>query len=140
MYFLDSNILIDFLRGRLPECLELLNSTDARLVKVPAIVEGELLVGARKSANPERNRRAIESLIINFEVVPFDSRCAHLYSLIRTELEREGGTIGPNDLLIAATALAHDGVLVTNNVREFKRISRLRLLSLHEIDWRANAV
>ena len=135
MYVFDTNIIIEFLRGRLPQALKLLNETDVRLVKIPAVVEAELLVGARKSAKPEENRRALEAFLCNFEVVPFDSKCAHCYADIRAELESTGKKIGPNDLLIAATALAHDGILATNNAREFKRVPRLRLMSLHEVDF-----
>ena len=134
MYFFDTNIIIDFLRGRLPQALKLLNGTDVRLIKIPAVVEAELLLGARKSANPEKNRRALESFLCNFEIIPFDSKCAHCYADIRAELESAGKVIGPNNLLIAATALAHDGILATNNVRDFKRIDRLRLMSIHELD------
>ena len=135
MYFFDTNIIIEFLRGRLPDGLKLLNETDVRLVKIPAIVEAELLLGARKSSDPVRNERAVEGLICNFEIVPFDSKCAHIYARIRAELESAGMVLGPNDLIIAATALAYDGILATNNVREFKRIPGLRIMALHEIDF-----
>ncbi len=133
MYVFDSDVLIEFLRGRLPQGLELLRNTDARLVKVPAIVQAELLTGAVKSSDPEKSRLAVERLLLEYEVLPFDSRCAAYYAQIRGELEGEGVRIGANDLLVAATALAHDVVLVTNNTREFKRIPRLRLMSLHEV-------
>ena len=134
MYFFDTNILIDFLRGRLPLGLELLNNTDTRLVKIPAIVEAELLVGARKSAKPATNELAVESLICNFETVPFDSRCARAYARIRFDLEADGLPIGPNDLIIAACALVHDATLVTNNVCEFKRVNGLRIMSLQDVE------
>ena len=134
MYVLDSNIVIDFLRGRLPQALALLNRTDARLVKIPAIVKAELLLGVRKSVNPDRNREAVESFLCDFEVLPFDSRCARYYAQIRAELAGVGKAIGPNDLIIAATALAHDATLAANNVREFQRVPGLRLMSLSEID------
>lgn len=134
MYFLDSNIIIDFLRGRLPSGLEMLQNTDARLVKVPAIVEMELLVGAYKSNNPEKTRRAVESFVCNFEIVPFDSASAHIAARVRADLEAAGQKIGPNDLVIAASALAHDAILATNNVREFQRVPNLRIMSLAEID------
>jgi tRNA(fMet)-specific endonuclease VapC len=57
----------------------------------------------------------------------FDDRCAEEAGLIRLHLERSGRPIGPNDLLIAATARAHDLVLVTHNRREFERIPGLRV-------------
>lgn len=132
MYVFDTNIIIEFLRGRLPSGLELLKNTDSRLVKIPAIVEAELLLGAQKSAKPEKTRLAVESLLCNYEILPFDSQCAHHYARVRADLEKVGMVIGPNDLIIAATAVAHDAILVTNNVREFKRVPELRIMSLHE--------
>lgn len=134
MYVFDTNIIIEFLRGRLPMGLQLLQNTDSRLVKIPAIVEAELLLGALKSQNPEKNRLAVESLLCNYEVLPFDSACARVYARIRANLEATGRIIGPNDLIIAATALAHDAILATNSVREFQRVPGLRIMSLHEID------
>ena len=134
MYIFDTNIIIDFLRGRLPMGLELLRNTDCRLVKIPAIVEAELLLSALKSQDPEKSRIAVESLLCNYEVLPFDSACARIYARIRANLEEAGQVIGPNDLIIAATALAHDAVLATNNVSEFQRVPNLRLMSLHETD------
>lgn len=134
MYLFDANILVEFLRGRMPEGLALLNNTDSRIIKIPAVVEGDLLVGAYKSVSVQKNAVAVESLICNFEVLPFDSKCARIYAKIRSELELAGKKIGPNDLLIAATALAYDAVLVTNNVKEFKRVPGLRLMSLAEME------
>ena len=133
MYVFDSDVLIEFLRGRLPGALELLKNTDARLVKVPSIVKAELLLGAEKSSDPERSRQAIDKLLLEYEVVPFDAECAVHYARIRADLERSGLKIGANDYLVAATALSRDATLVTNNVREFKRIPNLRLLALAEI-------
>ena len=133
MYVFDTNIIIEFLRGRLPEGLELLKNTDFRLIKIPAIVEAELLLGALKSRNPDKNRSAVENLLCNYEIVPFDSACARIYARIRADLEATSQIIGPNDLIVAATALSHDAILATNNVREFERVPNLRLMSLCEI-------
>jgi tRNA(fMet)-specific endonuclease VapC len=62
-----------------------------------------------------------------FEIVSFDSRSADYYGTVRLELEKKGQLIGPNDLVIAATVLAHGGVLVTHNVKEFKRVKGLKV-------------
>ena len=134
MYVFDTNILVEFLRGRLPLALELLKNTDSRLIKIPAIVKAELLVGANKSNNPEKARNAVEQLLVNFEIVPFDDRCAIAYAKIRAELELAGKRIESNDLMIAATALSYDAVLATNDVADFGRIADLRLMSLAEIE------
>ena len=134
MYVFDTNILVEFLRGRLPLALELLKNTDSRLIKIPAIVKAELLVGANKSNNPEKARNAVEQLLVNFEIVPFDDRCAIAYAKIRAELELAGKRIESNDLMIAATALSYDAVLATNDVADFGRITDLRLMSLAEVE------
>ena len=62
-----------------------------------------------------------------FEKVSFTDSAAMIYGKIRHLLEKEGRLIGPNDLLIAATVMADEGVLVTNNTKEFERIPNLRL-------------
>lgn len=134
MYFLDSCICIDFLRGDLRLGYELMRQSDPRLFKVPAVVEAELLLGAEKSANSVKNRLLVEQFLLPFEVVPFCSRCAREYAVIRAHLERKGQPIGPNDLIIAATARAHNGVLVSRNVDEFKRVPGLRLEMWAEVD------
>lgn len=66
--------------------------------------------------------------------MPFDSLCAQAYARVRTRLEKAGTLIGPNDLIIAATALAHQGILVTRNVDEFSRVPGLSVESWHEVE------
>ncbi|MDO4183480.1 MAG: type II toxin-antitoxin system VapC family toxin [Coriobacteriia bacterium] len=127
MYCLDACILIDFLRGKTPELFRLFRSTDPRLIKIPAVVQGELLVGVQKGNNPALGLRAVEELLLPFEVLPFDSSCAYAYGSIRAQLESAGKKIGANDMMIAATALANHATLVSNNVKDFKRIKGLSL-------------
>ena len=134
MYMLDTNIFIDFLRGRSPRILEMLQSSDTSLFKVPSIVKAELLLGANKSNQPVREQRRVEDLLLPFEIVPFDESAAYQYAKIRAELESAGETIGANDYLIAATALANSAILVTNNVNEFKRVPGLMVESWVEED------
>ncbi|MDR3847288.1 type II toxin-antitoxin system VapC family toxin [Eggerthella sp.] len=135
MYLLDSNICIDFMRGELPYAYDMMRNSSPKLFKIPAIVEGELRLGIEKSKQPEKARWLVDEFTLPFEVVPFDSKCAHAYARIRGELEMTGKKIGPNDLLIAATALANNAVLVTNNVDEFKRVPGLSLECWYEMVW-----
>lgn len=135
MYLLDSNILIDFSRGKLKGAYDLMRQSDASLFKVPSVVKAELLLGAEKSENPEQMRFRVESLLLPFEIVPFDDRCAPFYAKTRAALESQGMTIGANDYLIAAIALAHSAVLVTNNVKEFQRVPGLSIESWEIIDF-----
>ncbi|WP_165172401.1 type II toxin-antitoxin system VapC family toxin [Adlercreutzia sp. ZJ242] len=135
MYMLDTNICVDFLRGRLPYALKMLRESDPQLFKVPAMVEAELRLGACKSAHPMKNRQAVEQFLAAFDVIPFCSLCAGAYARVRADLERKGLVIGPNDLVIAATALAHDAVLVTNNCREFMRVEGLQIEAWEEVSF-----
>lgn len=135
MFHLDTCICIDFLRGRLPHTLNTLRTSDPRSFGVPAVVEAELRLGALKSASPEKNLRTVEAFLLPFQTVPFDVSAAREYAEIRSELERAGKLIEPNDLLIAATARAHGAVLVTHNTKEFLRVPRLRLEDWDEVPF-----
>jgi tRNA(fMet)-specific endonuclease VapC len=80
----------------------------------------------------DENLRVLRRFFAPFVSLPFDDRCAEEAGLIRLDLERSGRPVGPNDLLIAATARAYDLVVVTHNTREFGRVSGLRIE-----DWEA---
>ncbi len=134
MYFLDTCLLINILRKKMPYVRRKMEACDPGFFAVPSVVYGELLLGAFKSNNPHNAEMHVEKLVQPFEIVPFDARCARTYARIRADLEGRGRTIGPNDLIIAATALANEAVLVTSNVGEFKRVSGLRLEEWAEVD------
>ena len=85
-------------------------------------------------ADPTHNRTLVEHFCRRFVSLPFDDRAADTYATIRAELAATGQLIGPNDLLIAAIALANRVVLVTHNTREFGRIVGLRVE-----DWESPA-
>ncbi|MEA2339411.1 MAG: tRNA(fMet)-specific endonuclease VapC [Thermoanaerobaculia bacterium] len=127
MYLLDTNACIRILKGISPSLAERLRVVPRTQIRLCSIVKGELLYGARKSGRIADNLRLLEAFFGNIASLPFDDRCAEEYGLIREELERAGTPIGPNDLLIAATARAHRAVVVTHNVREFSRVADLRI-------------
>lgn len=76
MFLFDTNILIDISKCKLNSACELLMNSDASLFKIPAVVKAELLLGAEKSARPEEERLRVESLLLPFEIVPFDEASA----------------------------------------------------------------
>ncbi len=127
MYFLDSDICIEILRGRLPETYALMKKATPKLFGIPAVVEAELRTGAQKSDHPKKNTLLLETFLAPYQCIPFDSECATAYAKIRTQLELAGTPIGPNDMLIAATALAHGATLVTRNAREFCRVEGMEV-------------
>lgn len=133
MYMLDTSIWIDILRGNLQPAFDIMRSCAPSQFKVPAIVVAELYYGAEHSAHPQENYRITERLIAPYEIIPFDARCARVYARINNELNSRGARIGHYDALIAATAIAHEAILVTNNYREFSRINGLRLESWYDI-------
>ena len=86
---------------------------------------GKLVFGAELSQQVERNLADIEALTARLEVLPFDDAAAYHFGQIRAELYRMGRPIGPYDMMIAGHARACGLKLVTNNVREFKRVQGL---------------
>lgn len=127
MFLLDSNACIRILNGSSPAVAARLQATKPSEVRLCAVVKAELVYGARKSARVEDNLQLLERFFAPFVSLPFDDRCAEEAGLIRLDLERSGRPIGPNDLLIAATARAYDLALVTHNLREFGRVPGLRI-------------
>ncbi len=130
MYFVDTNTCIYFLNGKYPSVREAFLAISPKMIKIPAVVKAELLLGAYKSQTKEQTLAKVLSFLKPFEIVPFDEAMANDYAQIRAELELAGQTIGANNYFIAATARNAQGVIVTHNVREFSRISNLSL-----VDW-----
>jgi len=125
-YLLDTNVCIRVLNGTSQKVVERLRGCVPGDVAISAVVRAELAYGARKSAHVADNLRLVESFCEPFACVGFHARAADAYGSIRAELERAGTPIGPNDLLIAATAMSEGLTLVTHNVAEFGRVPGLR--------------
>ena len=96
---------------------------------ISVITWGELLYGAKKS----KQRRKVFQLLAEFKtfvpVLPIPETAGNTYGMIRASLESQGQPIGNNDLWIAAHAKAADLTIVTNNEREFRRISGLKVVN-----------
>ena len=90
------------------------------------MVAAELLYGAEKSAKREDNLKLFRTFLSVFKIINFDEKAAEHYAVLRTELERKGLIIGGNDIIIAATVLANNGILVTQNTGEFSYIKNLK--------------
>lgn len=126
-YFLDTNMCIYFLNGRYPNLVEKLMSYEPEEIKIPSIVKAELLYGAEKSNNREKTENIVTQFLFPFEIVSFDEISAEYYADIRASLEKSGTPIGPNDIIVASTVLSNNGILITNNTKEFKRIEELKI-------------
>jgi tRNA(fMet)-specific endonuclease VapC len=128
-YLLDTNILSDLLknpRGKAAQEISSLSSEERDSLATSIVVAAELRYGVAKRGSPSLAGR-VDQLLDAIEVLPLEPKADQHYGRIRTQLEKAGTPIGANDLLIAAQALAIDAVLVTDNVREFKRVKGLRV-------------
>lgn len=127
IYLLDTNTCIRYLNGRSPAVLQRLGALPEHEIRVCSVVRYELRYGALRSVNIEKTLAEQDRFLGRFISLPFDD-AAHTYAAqIRVTLERAGTPIGPNDILIAAIALAHGATLVTHNTREFGRINALSI-------------
>lgn len=98
-----------------------------------AITASELLAGVNSADSIERRTRReafVEALLDMLAVIPFDLLAARIHAQIWTQLTASGKIIGAHDLLIASTAIAHGYAVLTNNVREFHRVSGLEVRQL----------
>ena len=127
MYYLDTNTCIYFLNGRYESIKTKILETPPNDIYIPSIVKAELLLGAFKSNNRKRTTEKVEQFLEPFEIVPFTDAMTYHYAEIRSQLEKTGKTIGPNDLLIASIVRFHNGILITHNTEEFRRIKNLRV-------------
>lgn len=125
-YLLDSNIVIAAIKGEPPRLLNRLAGMATNRLCLSSLVEAELLYGAEKSRHGTQARAALDSVTAGMEPLPFDAGDARAYGRLRAALERKGASIGPMNLLIAAQAVVRDLVLVTDNLREFRRVPGLR--------------
>lgn len=126
MILLDTNTCIYIINNRPPNVLERFRKYKAGEVGISSIAASELAYGVAKSGSV-RNRKALEMFLAPLQILPFDSQCLWFYADLRASLEKQGLSIGPMDTLIAAQALSIDGTLVTNNIKEFMRVPKLKL-------------
>ena len=127
IYLLDSNVCIAYLRGRNLPVRQRLAATLLGDICLCSVVKAELTYGVLRSDNAAVNRSRVDAFTQPYRSLPFDDAAAEQFAAIRHQLERQGITIGPYDLQIAAIALVNACTLVTHNMQEFSRIPSLLL-------------
>ena len=127
MYLLDTNACIRILKKSSLSVVKRLQQQDSKNIKLCSIVKAELLYGAHHSERIEKNLQLLNKFFEPLDCLPFDDSCAEEYGRIRAYLAFKGSLIGPNDLMIAAIAKAHDLIVVTHNVDEFSHVEGLRV-------------
>ena len=126
-YMLDTNICIYLIKKKPIKVLKKLQTFDVTDIVISSITLSELECGTAKSDLREQNRDALNKFLTPLEIIPYDDKAAVHYGDIRTYLEKKGNVIGAMDMLIGAHARSIPVTLVTNNLREFKRIPELRV-------------
>lgn len=126
-YMLDTNICIYAIKHKPEQVFQRLQEHDPSEICISSVTYAELIYGVERSNAVMRNRIALTVLLSNIEVLPFDSLAAESYGKVRDELEKAGTPIGPLDTMIAGHARSLNYTVVTNNTREFERVSGLQL-------------
>ena len=125
-YVLDTNTLIYFFKGLGDVSKHMLAQSPSELA-IPTVVLFELEVGIAKSTSPRKRKSQLQEITELVNVLPFGIAESKSAAQIRVKLEKQGLPIGPYDVLIAATALANNMILVTHNQKEFGRIQSLKI-------------
>jgi tRNA(fMet)-specific endonuclease VapC len=128
-YLLDTNACIGWLRNNQPNIVARIKRETPTDIVLCSVVVAELIYGAERAAPAHQinNRMRVEQLRQQFVSLPFDDSAAEECGKVRAHLAALGAPIGPNDLMIAAIALAHGITLVTHNTSEFSRVPGLSI-------------
>jgi len=125
-YLLDTDIVSDLMRHPHGKVAQRIAQTNTEDVVTSIVVAAELRFGVVRKGTSRLIER-LEAVLSEIEILPLSEPADRAYAEIRADLEQRGALIGPNDLLIAAHALALGCTLVTNNEREFARVKSLKV-------------
>jgi tRNA(fMet)-specific endonuclease VapC len=124
-YLLDTNICIHFFRGKF-NLIEKFQEENIENFAISEITLAELIFGAENSSNPKKNYKLIDEFSEQVKILPiFNS--INTYAKEKVKLRKSGTMISDFDLLIASTAIANELIMVTENVKEFERISKIKI-------------
>ncbi|MBS3918689.1 MAG: type II toxin-antitoxin system VapC family toxin [Deltaproteobacteria bacterium] len=122
---MDTNVVVAFLNGE-GSVLKRIKDEIDRIALSPLVI-AELDYGAKVSHKAKENLEKLYRFVDIVQVVPFDIECAKAFGTIKSRLRSLGKPTGEVDALIAATALAHEAILVTANKRHFENIEGLKV-------------
>lgn len=123
MIIADTDVLIDFLRGRGGAAKRVAVELETRSFSTTAITAFELRSGAHTS----KQRKGIDTLLDAMTLLAFGPEEARVAADLRRQLESQGQAIGMADYMIAAVCIANNGVLLTRNRKHFERVEGLKL-------------
>ena len=125
---IDASVLIEHERGRAARLGDRIVGREDEAFFLSVVTASELLHGVYRATDPNvRARRSafVEAVLGRFPLIPVDLVVARAHARLWAGLMAEGRLIGPHDLWLAATCLAHGLTMVTGNLREFARVPGL---------------
>lgn len=122
---LDTNTVSYLLKGH-PAVVRRVVETPMSALCISAITEGELLFGLVKRPEAKRLQVAVQEFLRRVDVLPWNNAIADFYGISRVDLEKQGKTLAPLDLLIASHALGTDAVLVSSD-KAFSQLASLNI-------------
>jgi len=124
-YLLDTNICIHFFRGKF-DLNEKFQEVKLENCAISEITLAELIFGAENSSNPKKNYKLIDEFSEQIKILPiFNS--INIYAKEKVKLRKSGTMISDFDLLIGSTAISNGLIMITENVKEFERISGIEI-------------
>lgn len=127
IYLLDTNIVSYLGKAQDFELIDKFEqAAKTATIGISSITSAELYYGVKKK-NSSKLTLAVETFLSPLNIFEFDQQASAVYGDVRTALENKGTLIGSYDMLIAAHALSLNAILITNNVREFARVSGLTI-------------
>ena len=124
---LDTNICIYSIKHKPEQVFLRLQEHEPADICISSVTYAELVHGVEKSQAIEKNRLALALLLSNIEILNFDANAAESYGKIRADLEKQGTSIGPLDMMIAGHAKSLNYTVATNNTKEFNRVPGLKI-------------
>lgn len=125
LYLLDTNICIYYIKG-LHDLKSKFQEVGPENCFISEITLAELKFGVAKSQAKEKNQKALENFLSGIQILPIFP-ALDLYAEEKARLQKSGKIIDDFDLLIGATAVSFDLVMVTNNTNHFNRIKDIKL-------------
>ncbi len=132
LYILDTDICSHLIRKNPPEVLAAMDATvqQGHEIAISAITYAELMLGAKRSGNPEKHLALISELCERLhDIYAWDASAAEQFADLQTVLFNKGTPIGANDTLIAAHVLSLEATLVTNNTKHFSKVPALNIVN-----------
>lgn len=126
-YLLDTNICIYIIKKQPENVLKKFKLFYPGDICISSVTFSELMYGVEKSQHYQKNKMALEEFTLPLDILPYEDDAACHYGNISAYLEKKGTPIGPLDLMIAAHARATNLTLVTNNIKEFSRVPKLKI-------------